>query len=713
MKNIWKIFYADWKRLSSNVVAVVIIMGLCIIPSLYAWFNIFSNWNPYGPESTSNLKIAVYSEDEGTTLEGISLNVGDNVIDGLKSNTTIGWVFTDTQEEAIEGVYNGDYYAAMVIPQDFTKNMVSFLDGQLDHPQIDYYENEKKNAIAPKITSKAKTAVQEQVNATFVSTLAESVMKASNSLVSSEGNGGMILNTLTNKLNDLDTSMESYINILNSFISVIDSASSLIETTQLMVPDLNNIVSTGQNTLNTMQGTVISGTGSADTVTDMVTYSFSIVSDSLENVSAIVEGDLHDVGGLDGASDASVNKLQGMMPYIKKLFASATDSFGTTEDTSAQITQIEAQMDQIQADLDQVAASTQDGKESVDALKKQIVSEITDCRNQIRSLQDTFTYSVKPQLNSTMNEMQASLNAVQSILYGVNGDFSDVSKVLDEYLDTVDSGSASLSESRDMAVEMKQGLDKLIVDLGTLSTDQQYQEFVSMLQTNPEMLGQFISSPIALDKQQVYPIETYGSAMAPFYTILALWVGALILVAIIHVKVHQEPEIQNVKSYEQFFGRYLTFFAIGQVQTLITVLGDLFYIDIQCHNPFLFWFAAAVSSLVFTLFIYALTVAFGNVGEAIAIVVMVIQVAGAGGTFPIEVLPKVYQAIYKYLPFPYGMDAMRETIGGLYKMQYWKCIGALLLYVGLSLLIGLVVAVPFRKLNKVIEESKENTDLMI
>ena len=168
MKNIFRIFYRDFKRVSTNVVAVVIVIGLSIIPSLYAWFNILSNWDPYGPESTSNLKIAVYSADEGIDMGGLSLNIGDSVIDALKANQTMGWQFTDTMDEATDGVYSSEYYAALIIPEDFSKKMISFLNGEVQNPQIIYYENEKKNAIAPKITSKAKTAVQEQVNATFV-----------------------------------------------------------------------------------------------------------------------------------------------------------------------------------------------------------------------------------------------------------------------------------------------------------------------------------------------------------------------------------------------------------------------------------------------------------------------------------------------------------------------------------------------------------------
>lgn len=712
MKNIIKIFCADFKRLSTNVVAVVVIMGLSIIPSLYAWFNILSNWDPYSEEATSNLKIAVFSEDEGTELAGVSFNIGDNVLSGLKENTSIGWVFPDTLEEAEGGVYSGEYYAALVISKDFSKDMVGFLNGDVQHPKITYYENEKKNAIAPKITSKAKTAVQQQVNSTFVSTLAEAFMQAGNILADMDGNISL-LDAVTARLDELDEDLQTYINIMNSFISVTGSASSLIETTQVVVPDLDNLVDNGQNTVNAMQGAITSGTGSAATVSDMVSYSLDMIGSSLDQVSTLVQSDLSNLETQEGTTTNGLIGAQAIMPYLKQMLSSATSSISGYEEVSGQVSTIQAQFNQIETDLNAVASNASAGSEAVKSLEQQIINEIVTCKSQLDGLRSTFNYSIKPQLQSTMNEMQGSLNSTQAILAGVDGDFSGVTDVLEDYADTLSAGTEGLVASRDMAVDMKAKLETIRLDLTALSTDEQYQEVMDILKTDPKLLGSFISSPVNLDTEAVYEIENYGSAMSPFYTILALWVGALILVAIIHVKVHPEEGITNVKPYQQFFGRYITFFLIGQIQTLITVCGDLFYIKIQCHNPFLFWLAGAASSFAFTLLIYSLTVAFGTVGEAVAVVIMVIQVAGAGGTFPVETLPKIYQNIYKFLPFPYGMNAMRETIGGMYAMDYWKCIGKLGIVAVVALVIGLVVAIPFRKLNESIERSKKKSGIMV
>lgn len=201
--------------------------------------------------------------------------------------------------------------------------------------------------------------------------------------------------------------------------------------------------------------------------------------------------------------------------------------------------------------------------------------------------------------------------------------------------------------------------------------------------------------------------------MASFYTVLAIWVESLFLVAIIHVGVHPIDGLKNVRAEHKYVGRYITFFLVGQVNAILTVLGNLYFCSIQCVEPLKLWFAGATASLVFTLLIYSLTFAFGNIGEAAAVIIMVIQVAGAGGTFPKEVLPDIFQKIYSLLPFPYAMDAMKEAVGGLYGSYYWECIGHLLLYIPVSVIIGLVLGKPFEKMNDLIEENKEGSGLML
>lgn len=712
MRNIFKVFATDVKRIGNNVVAVVIIMGLSILPSLYAWFNILSNWDPYGEEATSRIKVAVATDDEGFSIAGLTLNVGDSVIEGLKSNKTIGWVFLDTAEEAVEGVTAGDYYAALVIPEEFTQDMVSFLEGELRHPTIYYYENEKRNAIAPKITAKAKTTVQEQVNATFISTLTGAVMEISNALSGAEEEG-QVLSGVTESLDTVSAELTGYVNMLNSFVSIMDSAESIMATSQAMLPDVDSMLAAGRDSVYSLQSMLIAGSSTADTMADMVTASMNIVQTNLNSLYNIVSQEISRLEGYESIAGTGSAAAAAMVPYLQDIFRSIVENVETDGETQKQIDEINASFEEIQRDLEYLSAfSTQMGIDGA-ALRTQILNETEYCLQLLNNLSNQFQYTVRPSFRNTVNSMQQAMLSAAAML-NVNGvDFGEVSSVLSDYQATLSSGTLGLQQSLELAEEFLESINSLRKDMETLQGSGQLQELLEILKTDPDFLAEFASSPVYLDTIGVYHIEGYGSTTAPFYSILAIWVGALILVAIIHVHVHPIEGADNLKPYQKYFGRYMIFFLIGQTQTLITVLGDLYYIRIQCQYPFLFWLAGAVSSFVFTLFIYSVTVAFGNIGEAIAIVVMVIQVAGAGGTYPVEVLPRVYQLIYRFLPFPYGMNAMRETIGGMYQMDYWKDLGVMGIYALISLFIGLVLEAPFRRLNHIIEKSKEKTGMMI
>lgn len=591
MKNIIKVFLNDCKHIGRNVVALVVVMGLAVLPSLYAWFNILSNWDPYGPESTSNIKVAVAYDDTGINISGMDINISTNIVEALKTNDTIGWVFTDSTDEAIEGVWSGDYYAALIMPADFSKDMVSFLADNMTHPEIIYYTNQKKNAIAPKITDKAKTAVQQQVNATFISTLTEAIMKSAD-----------VADNIGNK-KKADSTLESGSDSMNN--SLIDILIAKFQVINTQVVTFDNVLSALSNIMTTAQT-------SADTA----------------------KGISPDISGTFEGERAILNELNKTIGQSSLIDSSL---FST-----------------ISHDIDAVSGYM----------------------NSISSIYNDMGYNIDD-FNKSISQMGESINNTLVMVRNIED---------------------NLNETTNKLVEFKNsGVYSLLQTAISFNTDE---------------LASFISAPVAITTEDLYPITNYGSAMSPFYSVLSIWVGALILVAIIHVKVHPFDGIK-VNSVEAFFGRYITFFLIGQAQALLITLGDLFFIGIQCIHPFKFWFAAAFTSFVFTMITYSLTVAFENVGEAAAVVIMVIQVAGAGGTFPIQCLPAIYQAIYKYLPFTYAMDALRECVGGTYSWYYWKCILALLVYVGICLFIGLVIAKPCRKLNAIVDKSKEKSEIMI
>lgn len=704
MITIFRVFLSDVKRLRSNVVAIVIIMGLSIIPALYAWFNIMSNWDPYGTSATSQMKVAVCSQDSGVEIGSLSLNVGDEVITGLKENTTIGWVFTASKDEALEGVNSGDYYAALIVPESFTTDFISFLGGDPKNPTIAYYENSKKNAIATKITGKAKTAVQELVNQKVISTLTEVLTESGKILAENDENGVDIVVSTADQLDELDSSLQTYVNILNTFSLVTASASDLAESAQSLLINTQGIFDSSQDSVSNMQSSVLSSAQTADTVSSLIGISLDSVEQDLTLLS-----DQMDTLTVGDSFDSIRNQVDTAKTMSKSTISVLKDIFGETDQY---VSAVDKSFKQLNTDLTAFKKDVNVTAQSLKHLKRTIKADIKDCKNSIRKIRNTYQYQVQPDVSRSVLRMEQALIQTGKMLNNIESSFGTIDRALESYQTTLDSGTDDITATKDYIVSLQSDIRKLSKSLRALSGDEQYNEMMDLLKNDPTLMASFMASPVSMETKAVYPIETYGSAMAPFYTVLAIWVGALILVALIHVKVAPVENLK-VRPWQAYFGRYITFFLIGQAQTAITVLGDLFYVDIQCPHPFLFWLASAASSFVFTLLIYSLTVAMGNVGEAVAVIVMVIQVAGAGGTFPIEVLPEVYQMIYKFLPFTYCMNALRECVGGLYKNDYWMDLRALGIYILISLFIGLVVAVPLRRLNKVIERSKEKSKVML
>lgn len=584
MKNIVKIFSSDRRRLGTNVVAVIMLIGLTIVPALYAWFNILSNWDPYQPKATSQVKVAVASNDVGFCVEDVWINMGETIMESLAGNTTIGWEFPDTVEEAVDGVYSGKYYAAIIMPEDFSEDMFSFLTQDFIHPKLVYYVNEKKNAIAVKITDKAQTAVARQVNAAMISTIAETVVEKLGTVVDSDiakalgaDENTTLLDVAIEKLETMDEKMEGFLLVIDNFVEIVDSTQSALNTA-------------GSKT-----------------------------------------------------------------------------------------------------ELDQTIENSQAG---------------------IGAIQDALD-SNAGNLFSSSNALSGSLSDVSSLLGSISAAYKSMGGSTAELKETLTEAKTSLLGTKELLADVKVSLEDNLERLYEIRNGEGYQMLLGLLAQDPEKLGEFLSEPVLIETESIYPIANYGSAMAGFYTVLALWVGALILVALLHTHVSMEPEFETANLVERFFGRYLIFYLVGQAQALLTCLGDLYYIGIQCEHPLMLWFACSFTSFVFTAIMYSMTFALENVGQALCVVIMVIQVAGAGGTFPIQVLPKIYQDVSGFLPFPYAMDALKETIGGLYENDYWICLAKLSIFAVCSFAFGIGASIPAKRVNEMVEKSKKSSGIML
>ena len=711
--NIIRIFASDARRIWTNVVALVVILGLAVIPSLYAWFNILSNWDPYGEKATSNLKVAVVSEDEGTEIDGVDLNIGTIVINNLKENKSIDWQFSKRSVDAVEGVTSGKYYAALVIDKNFSKDMLSFIGGDTINPKIHYYENEKLNAIAPKITGKVKTTVQNEVNAAFVGTLTEGVLTVSK-YAAMNNNGETDLTTgAVDRLKTLDGDMTVCVTILDSYISLTETSENLMKAAGKVSNEMSEMIATAGALSTTAQTTVNAADQTLGTTSDMVVITMSNTENKLAALKTTIDSAMDTENDTVQYSSSQMDALISVADgIIQETETSIKDYVDTSEDLKDKNQKVVDSYAVLKGDMSKLEGSINTLNSDSKALADSINADIDNLISEIDALMKTYVNTVKPSITNSINSVRSSLLTVQKLVGDSTDSISNLSAVLGSYPDMMGMGKEKLQDSKAKVLEMQGKLEDLISKMDSLDENEQYKMLIKLLEKDPDTIADFISEPTEIKTIAVYKIKNNGSATAPFYITLSIWVGALILVAIIHTKIKDRSEFPRLKTFEEFFGRYLIFFAIGQIQTLITVFGALFYVGIQCKHGFLFWVACAFTSFVYTILLYALTYAFGAVGEAIAVVLMVIQVAGSGGTFPIEVLPKVFQVLYEYMPFNYSMNAIRECIGGMHGRDYAFYLTSLSIYIGVALLIGLILSIPLKRLNRKVEKMKEETGIM-
>lgn len=722
MKNIIKIIASDIKRLSTNVVAMVVIIGLTVIPSLYAWFNILSNWDPYGESATSNLQVAVASSDQGIVIGNIELNVGDIIISNLKENKTIGWVFTDTAQEAIAGVHSGDYYAALVIDEEFSDNMISFLSGDIENPVITYYENEKKNAIAPKITAKVKTTIEREVDHAFVSTVAQALLKGGEYFATLDEEGNITGQGIA-KLERLDSDLNGVISILDSYIALMDSTENISEAGAAVSKTADSITELAKNMADNAQKSASDAKQDLQKVKGISDDKINELNKKLDDADAIATDLNNRLADVDNKDSEKVNDIVTKVNKLASAWGNK-DMPGTisnaiytspiANDTIRQnIANTDTTVAKLQADATQLGEYAATDIEKFNNTKAALVQDIAIVLSETRDVRGKYENEISPLEQRAIDSAANSVAEVKKLLnYNANS-IDLVISSLKSYSSLADQSKDSLIKSRNEAAEMERQLSALISDIKSIGDNEAYQKFVNLLQTDPDLLSEFISSPVEISDEYVYPVENNGSMTAPFYIVLSIWVGALIMSTILKTAVKDTTGMKNLKNWQCFFGRFFVTFVIGQLQTIITVMGAFLFVGIQCEHPFYFWLACAWTSLIYSLLLYSFTYSFGNVGEALSVILMVIQVAGAGGTFPIEVLPKVFQVLYKFMPFNYSMNALRECIAGFYKDTYRNCMLTLIFYGIVAIFVGIVLYYPFKILNEKIESSKENSGILI
>lgn len=735
MKNIWKIFTGDLKKLVKQPFALVIIIGLCVIPSLYAWFNIFANWDPYA--NTGGIPVAVVSLDKDyTRKDGSVVNMGESVLESLHSNTSVKWVFLDTEEEAQEGVEAGKYYAAIVITDKFTYSMYNVFSDDFENPSLIYYQNQKSNAIATKITDTVAGTLQNTINETFIKVAATTIFEEGNS-VSDQMQGDSYVEEFCADLEELNDNLKEYSTMIDTFRAGNDRLEAAITHVNYEIPVMQKKLDATTASLNQSSQNLSSTRDTLSNFSTNVDTSMSTIQTSLEDMKKILDQskladdtaqmtkDLNKVARDTNTLNGQVNNLlaalieQRVQGSVSGGDASTGSGSGNTAATDAAIEALKAmqkELDMMNTVIGSVLESTDEqaaekAKVNVNNAMNNLKNVIDSCENSVSNMQGIYKNNLVPQMQKVLTNMSDSLNQVTTLVNTLSNTVQNIGVVMEGVGDAVDGTSESLGQIQGVVDGISQKLTDLTEQLEGASEEEMMDILVRFLGGDPDSLGAYFASPVTMETIAMYPVATYGSAMTPFYSTLAIWVGSTILVALVKVKASPK-NLKNVQSYQLYFGRYLLFLLLAQIQAAIIVAGDLWLLKVNIVEPGLFFLAASFTATAFSLLIYSLTLAFGDVGKAVCVIVMVLQIAGSSGTFPIELLPDTYQKIYIFFPFPYAITAMREALAGMYGTAYMAALAKLILFMLEGLLIGLVIRIPFVKLNHFVEERMEDTELM-
>ena len=837
MRNVFTIFKNDFRALTRHFLAFLIILAILFLPALYAWFNIYAFWDPYG--KTKDVNIAVVCNDRDYMDEdGKIINIGNRLVEELKADEKIGYVFLDDADKAVDDLYAGKYYAAVIIEPDFTYNMYNFLNEDMFSPTINFYQNEKTNPIAVKVVEAAGDKVKQSVNKAYIQAVVETLFDKFNTFsegVQGDNTVSMLKNTLTKidrNLAQYDDTIDQFVAANNSLVGTLNNSNSTIDyTIHLLGNERINIskqisylestkndlalINEEVNTLLTnLQDSVqkaiykldrlYNGGEDPDTVKetlkelerqyqeliDYLTHSGISGSEAEDALSALNKvkdkiTQLREQLGMNTQVDANTadqlkadyneitvptvytavtgydyddlkqaqtteQSMDTMMTFMaddakqrianiqknvkiakttddadareQALTAARDDTAVVTQELSALGTAMDAVEDaagttdkKASKAAAQAADNTKDasdifddilnGNRDIDLIEYlQVISDL------LGNARVALTEIVYPSIDTLLTNLQDSLGDLSSILLDLSDVMGKVPPIVNELGNTFGAVNNALVQVKELIGNYRTRIADALGVLNGDTDDTRLQQVLDFMNVDPQSIAEFFASPVTIRSESVYPVESYGAAMAPFYTMLAVWVGCIILNAIL--KVDTPIELIGATTGQKFFGRYLIFALLGLIQTMVIMAGDLVIFGMDCAHPGLFILSGVVTSLTCSMVAYSMAIAFGNIGKALFVVFLIIQIAGSGGSYPIELLPDFFQQVYLFFPFPYAINAMREAIAGLYQNNYLIYLLQLLLFFGVGLFVGLVLKRPLDGINRYMNDQLDKSEMM-
>ncbi|EER69194.1 YhgE/Pip family protein [Gemella haemolysans] len=716
MKNIIEIFRKDIKEVFRKTNTWIIIVGLIFLPSMYAWPNILSSWDPYG--HTNNIKVAVTSEDEGATVDGKELNLGNSLVEGLKNNKNLDWQFVSNKQQAEDGVRIGDYYASIVVPKNFSQDMTSVSRTEPKRATIEYTVNEKINAISPKITNSGASAIANNISKNFVETangiiferLHEAGIKFEENLPSIEKAKEEIF-----KLND---NFSTYESTLSELIGKVEYGYNILNNVQNTLPEIDRVATNSIMiadkagiTINNIQGfneRLLPIINNHLNVVEEVSKEANVIAKELQQKPDKTEEIKARQKALDSRLQASTERLQlvkNIFEYFnrlsnERLFNNQLERVTTLLNDITTIKEVNNNIYNKMDHYDEIA----------DTVKEEFVNKSARINEVSSNMNSKLNVEVAPLISQVLSKAEVNIDKVSGIIAGAQGELPAVERKLSETEVKISNAYGKLLSLQAQMPSAKSKIQKLTDEIKKADSGINKNQLFNLLKVDYKQQAEFFANPVKLQENKLYHIENYGSAMTPFYTVLSIWVGSLLMSSLLTTKV--EDEEKKYKPYQKYFGRGLLFVIISLFQTLIITLGDMYVLGTQATSPYRFVLYALLISLLFSSIIYTIVCILGNVGKAVCIVLLVLQLGSSGGTFPIQMTSEFFQALYPKVPFTYSIGLLREAVGGVYIPAVERDIKILFIYL-IVVLVGGAILVSLKARSAKLSRERERSKLFL
>ncbi|KAG4083153.1 hypothetical protein H8356DRAFT_1437174 [Neocallimastix lanati (nom. inval.)] len=709
MKNILTIFVNDFKRILKKPIAAMMLFGLALLPGLYAWIYINCTWDPY--QNTGNLPIAIVNKDKGANILDSNINMGNSLVENLRNNESMKWLFL-SDNEAEEKVRNSDVYGKIVFPENFSQQLISvFNSGEIIKPQLDFTINHKKNPVTPIIVNKAVSTIKDNINQNIANKI---ILKALETIEDKD-----LLNKFTESIDKfidgLEKSKDSISNLKSIFgilEKTADSTNNSLSKLRKTLPTIDSLTDTTKDGILNIQGAMDSMKGLS------VVMDNTIV--SLEN-----EGNniIHSINLNPQRENAEIisNKIDEVDAFLsdEKQRIQRIQNFLSSTGLYVSLDTLSPFQEQLQNIVNEI-----NNTQTIIANNRKTESDIKSINKKLKSIQSqkegvyrAYQNDIKNDINDAFYYSTHSLNTMSSLLTGVNTIAQKSDSALSGVIKALDNTKELTDSLNSISSKLQKEIDKIIEILEDSKKNELYDKITNIMKNSPEDVADFLSTPVKTNEIAIYGTDSkgeplaYGSKLSPFYSILACWVGGIGLISVVRTDVTDMEGMEKFKNYEIFLGRFGIFGVIGLMQGFIIAIGDLI-LKVQALHIFAFIFTIMTCSLVYVFFIYTMAVCFGRIGHAFSILALVVQVAGSGGTFPTELLPRIYGAIQLIMPLYPGMNALRETIGGFYGNDYAIYMLMLLAHIILPLLLGLIFRNPIINLKQKFNQQLEKTHIV-